>query len=59
MVIARLDPVHKSGLADDQSNYKPIVSVFAFLFEKIVYDQIHSFLNDSKPGFRSMHSVLS
>ena len=65
--IARVAPVHKKGPADDQSNYRPIsvLPVVARLFEKLVYDQMYTFLNDNnllyskQSGFRSMHSVLS
>ena len=64
--IARVAPVHKSGPTDDQSNYRHIsvLPVVARPFEKLVCDQMNSFLNDnkllySKPsGFRSIHSVL-
>ena len=65
--IARTAPVRKSGPTDDQSNYRPIsvLPVVARLFEKLVFDQMYSFLNENKlfyskqSGFRSMHSVLS
>ena len=65
--IARVAPVHKSGPTEYQSDYRPIsvLPVVAHLFEKHVFDQMHSFLNDNKllcskqSGFRSMHSVLS
>ena len=65
--IARVPPVHKSGPTDDQSNYRPIsvLPVVARLFEKLVFDQMYSFLNENKllyskqSGIRSMHSVLS
>ena len=65
--IAKVAPVHKSGPADDQSNYRPIsvLPVVARLFEKLVYDQMYTFLNDNnllyskQSGFRSMNSILS
>ena len=64
---ARVTPVHKSGPTDDPSNYRPIsvLPVVVRLFEKLVYDQMYSYLNDNKllyskqSGFSSMHSVLS
>ena len=64
---ARVAPVVKSGPTDDPSNYRPIsvLPVVARLFEKLVYDQMYSYLNNNKllyskqSGFRSMHSVLS
>ena len=65
--IARVAPVHKSGPTDDQSNYRliSVLPIVARLFEKLVFDQMYSFLNDNKPlysqqsDFRSMLSVLS
>ena len=65
--MARAASVHRSGPTDDQSNYRliSVLPVVARLFDKLVFDQMYSFLNDNKPlysqqsGFRSMHSVLS
>ena len=65
--VARVAPVHKSGPADDQSNFRPlsVLPVVARLFVKLVYDQVYSFLNYNKllyskqSNFRLMHSVLS
>ena len=62
----KVAPVYKSGPTYDQSNYRPIsvLLVVARLFEKLVFDQMYSFLNDNRllyskqSGFRSMHSVL-
>ena len=64
--IARVAPVHKSNPTDDQSNYRPIsiLPVAARLVENLVFNQMHSFLNDNEllyskqSGFRSMHSKL-
>ena len=63
---AKVPPVHKSGPTDDPSNDRPIsvLPVVARLFEKLVFDQMYSNLNDNKllyskqSGCRSMHSVL-
>ena len=65
--IARVAPIHKTGPTDDQSNYRPIsvLPVVSRLFEKLVFDQMYSFLNDNKllyskqSGFRMLHSVLT
>ena len=65
--IARVAPIHKTGPTDDQSNYCPIsvLPVVSRLYEKLVFDQMYSFLNDNKllyskqSGFRMLHSVLT
>ena len=65
--IARVAPIHKTGPTDDQSNYRPIsvLPVVSRLFEKLVFDQMYTFLNDNKLlyskqlGFRMLHAVLA
>ncbi len=65
--IARVAPIFKTGSKDDQSNYRPIsvLPVVSRLFEKLIFDQMYSHLNNNKllyskqSGFRLLHSVLS
>ena len=58
--IARVAPAHKKGPADDQSNYRPIsvLPVVARLFEKLVYDQMYTFLNDNNLLYSKQVSVV-
>ena len=65
--IAKVIPIHKKGDATVFNNYRPISLLPAIskvgLLEKIIYDQLSCYLNDSKLvfnnqyGFRSMHST--
>ena len=46
--VARAAPVYKDGPTDDRSNYRPIsvLPVVARLFEKLIYEQIYSYLTE-------------
>ena len=52
---------------DDRCNYRPIsvLPVVARLFEKLIYEQLYSYLNENnflfsgQSGFRFHHSVLT
>ena len=48
--IARVTPIYKDGSEDEISNSRPIsvLPVVSRLFEKLVYDQFHGFLNVNK-----------
>ena len=63
--IAKVIPIHKKGDATVFNNYRPIslLPTISRVLEKIIYDQVSCYLNDSKLlfnnqyGFRSMHST--
>ena len=63
----KVSPVFKSGRKDLPGNYRPItiVPTIARVFERIVYEQIYSFLTTNnfpsrrQWGFRSLHSSFS
>ena len=65
--VARVAPIYKDGPTDDRSNYRPILvlPVVARLFEKLIYEQFYSYLNENnllfsgQSGFRSHNSVLT
>ena len=65
MKIAKVIPIHKKGDATVFNNYRLIYLLPAIskVLEKIIYDQLSCYLNDSKLefnnqyGFRSMHST--
>ena len=65
--VARVVPIYKDGPTYDRSNYRPIsvLPVVARLFEKLIYEQLYSYLNKNsllfsgQSGFRSHHSVLT
>ena len=65
--MARVTPIYQDGSRNEISNYRliyvlPVVSRF---FEKLVYDQLYTYLNSNnlihsgQSGFRSFHSVLT
>ena len=64
---ARVIPLFKQGERSDLNNYRPIsvISVIAKVFERIVYDQLYSFLakedviSKQQSGFRSLHSTVT
>ena len=64
---ARVTPLFKQGERTDVNNYRPIsvISIIAKVFERIVYDQLHSFLENEEiitnqqSGFRSLHSTVT
>ena len=49
MEMARVTPVFKKSVKSDLNNYRPIsvIPVVAKVFEKIVYDQLYQYLNDT------------
>ena len=63
--IAKVIPIHKKGDATAFNKYRPIslLPAISKVLEKIIYDQLSCYLNDSKLlfnnqyGFRSMHST--
>ncbi|CAG9120858.1 unnamed protein product, partial [Plutella xylostella] len=62
---AFISPIHKKGLKDIVSNYRPIskLCLIAKIFERIVYDQIYSSLkltfNPNQHGFLKKKSTVS
>ena len=62
---ARVTPSFKQGAASDLNNYRPVISVIAKVFERIVCDQLYNFLSNEdiisthQLGFRSLHSTLT
>ena len=66
--VSRVTPVFKKGeKKNDVDNYRPIsvVSTISKIFERIVFDQFSSYLNDNdilttcQSGFRTLHSTLT
>ena len=65
--VAKVTPVFKKGEKTDVNNYRPIsvVPAIAKIFEKIIHDQLYSYLNDNnllapcQSGFRSLHSTTT
>ena len=63
--IARVTPIYKSESKTDCGNYRPIsvISNIAQVFEKVIYSQLITFLNENKliaenqSGFRPNHST--
>ena len=63
----RVTPLFKQGERTDANNYQPIsvISVIAKVFERIVYDQLCSFLGNEEiitnqqSGFRSLHWTVT
>lgn len=64
---ARVIPIHKSGSTDDPNNYRPIsiLSPFSKILEKLVFNQLYSFLErfsilkNNQFGFRKNMSTSS
>ena len=64
---ARVTPIFKDGKTDEKSNYRPIsiLPVVSKLFERIVFNQLHQYLNrisllcKSQSGFRELFSTTS
>ena len=62
----KVSPVFKSGRKDLSGNYRPItvLPTIARVFERIIYEQIYSFLTTNnflsrrQWGFRSLHSTV-
>ena len=65
--MAKLSPIFKNGSKSDLNNYRPVsvIPTVAKIFEKIIYDQLYQYLNESgllnsgQSGFRSPHSTLT
>ena len=63
--ISRVTPIFKNGVETDPNNYRPIsiISPFAKAFERLVYEQLNSFLVKKKIisnyqfGFRKGYST--
>ena len=63
---ARVIPLHKGDSRDDVNNYRPIsiLSTFSKIFERVVYNQLYSFLdkynlfNPNQFGFRKSKSTV-
>jgi len=49
MKLARVIPLYKSGDSKVINNYRPvsILSVFSKKFERVIYDRIFQFVNES------------
>ena len=64
---AKVIPLFKKGERAALDNYRPIsiIPVIAKVFEKIVFQQVYSFLDDNKllsncqSGFRGLHSTVT
>ena len=64
---AKVISLFKQGSSSDMNNYRPIsvISAVAKVFERIIYDQIytylfeHDILSKSQSGFRSIHSTVT
>ena len=61
-----MTPLFKQGERTDVNNYRAIsvISVIANLFERVVCDQLHSFLDNEEitnrqSGFRSLRSTVT
>ena len=62
---AKITPLFKKGLSTDMDNYRPIsvLPVVSKVLERIVHNQLHSFLSEHKLlnpyqcGFRRNHST--
>ena len=60
-------PIFNKGQKSDLCNYRPIsvLSVLSKLFEKIVHDQVSTFMKDHghfshcQHGFRQLHSTVT
>lgn len=64
---ARVTPIYKSGPKSNMDNYRPIsiISVIAKTMEKLVHNQIYSYLQGAniptnvQHGFRPLHSTVT
>ena len=65
--VARVAPIYKNYQTDERYHYRSIslLPVVAKLFETLIYEQPHSYLNgnslllSSQSGFQALHSVLT
>ena len=64
--LVKVTPIFKQGDRSDMNNYRPIsvISAVAKVFERIVYNQLSSYLSENnilsqyQSGFRSFHSTV-
>jgi len=64
---AKVTPIFKQGGRSDMNQYRPIsvISAIAKVFERIVYNQLSSYLSENnilspyQSGFRSFHSTVT
>lgn len=58
---ANITPVLKAGIASEVSNYRPIslTSVFCKLFERVVHEQVLSYLSKNKLITKQQHGFLA
>ena len=65
--LAKVTPTFKQGDRSNMNNYRPIsvISAIAKVFERIVYNQLSSYLSENnilskyQSGFRSFHSTVT
>ena len=65
--LGKVTPIFKQGDRSDMNNYRPIsvISAVAKVFERIVYNQLSSYLSEKnilsqcQSGFRSFHSTVT
>ena len=65
--LSKVIPLFKQGERSDLNNYRPIsiVPIVAKVFERIIYDQLYSYLTENnlisscQSGFRSLHSTIT
>ena len=65
--VARVSPIYKNGIKSYMDNYRPIsvISVIAKTMEKLVHNQLYSYLQQSniltstQHGFRPFHSTVT
>ena len=65
--LAKVSPVFKVGERNDPNNYRPIsiLSTISRVFEKLVYEQLYSYLiknnllDSCQSGFGSLHSTVT
>ena len=68
--LAKVTPIFKQGDRNDMNNYRPspvisAISAIAKVFERIVYNELSSYLSESnilskyQSGFRSFHSTMT
>ena len=65
--VARVSPIYKNGIKSNMDNYRPIsvISVIAKTMEKLVHNQLYSYLQQSniltstQHGFRPFHSTVT
>ena len=58
--VARIAPIFTKGSADEQSNYRPtsVLPVLSLLLEKVVYNQLYSYLNENNFIYRHIYIYI-